>query len=506
MLPILVAHPMDAWDVVVVGGTIAGLRAAIAAHDSGARVTVLEEGAIGSGGSSLSVEGIATSLNETDNKSHYDDTIAVGHGLCDEDVVQSRTKSSFTHISELENWGLVLRRDSNGLPLLSPSIGHSQSRLSSTGDSTGREIYSILEDQCMKRSITRVGDIQVISLVTEDDQIVGLIALDIQNGELLAVQSKSIVLATDGYESAWNGGSGATGLWLAQGIGVELKNLEFAVWNPMFMESYGLQIPLSILNDGGQVRTYSGNNVDFSSSDGFYSASKLLHSSNEKHVLDARILNRGTAPWYADISEKVLTRLGGDMKEVVIPISPRVSTTLGGIPCDENGSVESILGLYAAGDCACSGFHGADMAAGNRLLESLDGGLNSGNSASTYAINRDFSGIESIDSSLIMSANKYASLLNSKDDGITRGQAENKLNSIMMDSMGFTRNTSSLSKAEEQITKLVNSIISLSDTNPIMNTELAEVFRLEGLLNVSKSAIQAAASRHESCGSHQLNE
>ena len=76
----------------------------------------------------------------------------------------------------------------------------------------------------------------------------------------------------------------------------------------------------------------------------------------------------------------------------------------------------------------------------------------------------------------------------------------------MMDSMGFTRNTSSLSKAEEQITKLVNSIISLSDTNPIMNTELAEVFRLEGLLNVSKSAIQAAASRHESCGSHQLNE
>ena len=496
---------MDAWDVVVVGGTVAGLRAAISAHDSGAEVIILEEGAIGSGGASTTVEGLAVSSNEESNNSHATDTLATGAGICDESTVRKRTGAAFNHLAEMERWGLVLRRASSGAPHLISGPGHNFARVATTGDTTGREIYSILQEQCMKRSIMRRGDTQALSLVKENNSVAGLVTLDVQRGELVAIQAKSIILATDGFESAWNGGSGGTGVWLAQDAGVELTNMEFTAWNPLCMDAHGLQFPFAILNDGASVRSASGDAVSFASEGGMFSASQSLISLGEQCVLDARVLTRGSPAWYGDTSERVSSRLGGQMNETVIPISPRASTTLGGVPCDTTGSVPGISGLYAAGDCACSGFHGADMAVGNRLLESLDGGSNAGESAAEHASDAEFFGLDSMESSLMDVAIKYANLLDGNDSGQTRGQIENKLNTIMGESMGTTRNTANLSSASTQLSELSTTSISLSDENPVMNTELAEVFRLEGLVKVAHSAVMAASSREESCGSHQLS-
>tara|TARA_B100001750_G_scaffold236062_1_gene239416 strand:+ start:116 stop:1609 length:1494 start_codon:yes stop_codon:yes gene_type:complete len=497
---------MDAWDVVVVGGTVAGLRAAISAHDSGASVIVLEEGAVGSAGSATSVEGLAASINESNNESHANDTITTGAGICDESTVRNRTNSSFDHLAEMERWGLVLRRTSNGTPHLISGPGHNLARVATTGDTTGREIYSLLQEQCMKRSILRRGDTQTLSLVVEDNSVVGLVAIDIQRGDLVTIQSKSVILATDGFESAWNGGSGGTGVWLAQDAGVELANMEFVAWNPLCMEMHGLQFPFAILNDGATVRTASGDDIDFSEVSGMSSASQSLISTGQQCVLDARVLDRGTPTWYGDTSERVSSRLGGIMAETVIPISPRASTTLGGVPCDATGTVPDILGLYAAGDCACSGFHGADIAVGNRLLESLDGGKNSGVSAANHASDVDFRGLDVIELSLTSTASKFANIMGGSNSGQTRGQITTKLNSIMNESMGTNRNTSALLTAMDHISELTNTSISLSDENPVMNTELVELFRIEGLVKVSQAAISSAASREESCGSHQLND
>ena len=496
---------MDAWDVVVVGGTAAGLRAAISAHDSGAAVIVLEEGAVGSGGSSTSVEGLAVSSNEVSNDSHATDTLATGAGVCDESTVRKRTGAAFDHLAEMERWGLVLRRSSSGAPHLISAPGHSHARVATTGDTTGREIYSILQEQCMKRSILRRGDTQALSLVTENNSVTGLVTLDVQRGELVAIQAKSVVLATDGFESAWNGGSGGTGLWLAQDVGVELTNMEFTAWNPLCMDVHGLQLPFAILNDGASVRSASGDDVTFPSEGGMFSAAQYLISSGEQCILDARVLTRGSPAWYGDTSERVSSRLGGQMSETVIPISPRISTTLGGVPCDVTGSVPNISGLYAAGDCACSGFHGADIAAGNRLLESLDGGSNAGEVAAEHASDTEFFGLDSIESSLMIIASKFARLLKGNDSRHTRGQIANQLNTIMGESMGTTRNTATLSSAATQLSELSSTSISLSDESPVMNTELVEVFRLEGLVKIAHSAVTAAASREESCGSHNLN-
>ena len=111
------------------------------------------------------------------------------------------------------------------------------------------------------------------------------------------------------------------------------------------MSVHGLQFPFALLNDGATVRAASGENVEFPDDGGLFSASQSLVSTEQQCVLDARVLNRGTPTWYSDTSERVSSMLGGQLTETVVPISPRVSTTLGGIPCDTTGRVHDIIGL-----------------------------------------------------------------------------------------------------------------------------------------------------------------
>jgi len=358
----------------------------------------------------------------------------------------------------------------------------------------------------MKRGISRRGDMQSLSLVTESNAVTGLISLDVQRGEMVALKAKSVILATDGFESAWNGGSGGTGLWLASDAGVSLSNLEFVGWNPLSMEMHGLQLPFAILDDGAAVRSASGSDIEFSSEGGISEASQSLINSGEQCVLDARVLTRGTPVWYGDTSERVSSRLGGQMSETVIPISPQVSTTIGGVPCENSGTVSSHTGLFAAGDCSCSGLHGADMAVGNRLLDSLDGGCNAGASAADHAAESQFSDSDAIDSALSAAASRFGKLLATTESGMTRGQVANQLNSIMSDSMGVSRDGASLSSAAQRLSELVETQITLSDESPVMNTELVEVFRLQGMVKVALNAVESATARTESCGSHQRSD
>ncbi len=492
---------MEAWDVVVVGGGVAGLRAAIAASDEGASVTILEEGALGSASASLSCEGLAVSMGETTSSKHAEDTITIGAGACDESVVRRRTASAFDHLAEMERWGLVLRRDDNGLPMLSDAPGHSHPRLATTGDTTGREIHQILEEQCIKRSIPRRPDTHVISLAVDDGSICGVVALESQRGELVAIRAKSVILATDGYQSAWNGdgfgmGSGAS---LALAAGVELSNLEFQVFDPLCISGSGMRLPFAILGDGATVRSASGGSVEFSTEGGMFQATQAILTTNEQCVVDARVMDRGTPVWYADIAERVSSGIGGEMNEVVIPITPRVSSTLGGIPCGFDGSVQGISGLYAAGDCASSGMHGADMIPGNRLLESLEGGSSAGSAA---ASNGASGSTEVVDEALSLASSKIAALLHGSNDGMSPGQVASRLAKVMSDSMGTSRDISGLESAAAAIDEMLTSKIVLSDESPIMNTELVSCIRLEGLLSIASAAVSAASNRAESCGSH----
>ena len=175
---------MQAWDVVVIGGSVAALRAAIAASDEGTTVTILSS----SPPSALTDDaiscGLAASSGEVDPSTHAADTQRIGANLCEGDVVSSSTHSAIGHLAELERWGLNLRRNRNGAPHLGHLPGQTNARTASTGDSTLREVRTILEEQCMKRNIPRRGDVEILNIVLNENRASGLIALDIQSGEI----------------------------------------------------------------------------------------------------------------------------------------------------------------------------------------------------------------------------------------------------------------------------------------------------------------------------------
>ena len=504
---------MDAWDVVVIGGTVAGMRAAIAAHDAGASVALFSGHAHGSDAGAADTGGLAASVGEATSRAHRDDTIRAGRWLSDQDVAAARTSAAFGELAQLERWGLVLRRDGASLPLLQQLPGHSEPRVASTGDSTGRELHQLLEEQCIKRGIPRRVDMQAVSLAMQDGSACGAVFFDVQDGELVSVQAKTVILASDGFQSAWNGdgvGDG-TGAWLALGANIALRDMEFSACNPLNVETVDLSLPLTLIDDGAKVRLASGGDVEFEADSGLDAASQLILSGGELCVLDARVLKRTSRMWYSDTAERVQSRCGLALDADVLPLAPRVELTIGGVPTDGTGKVtsgeEPVEGLFAAGGCCNSGFHGADIVAGNHLLDSLVGGAVAGASAATAAASVGFGSPDAVRAELSAAGEKVAHLLHGADEGaLTRAAGAFQLASVMSEFMGLERDAASLEAAAARISEISAGGLQLSDSNPVMNTELVEVLRLEGLLKLSAAAVASALHRAESRGSHQRSD
>ena len=509
---------MQAWDVVIVGGSIASLRAAIAASDEGATVTVLTPSSSSAFVDDATSCGLATSSGETNPSEHAADTRRVGADLCETDVVASSTNSAVAHLAELERWGLNLRRDRNGSPHLGQLPGQSSPRTASTGDSTLREVRTILEEQCIKRNIPRRGDIEIIDLVhkahdparadsKDGFDVCGLIALDIQSGEIFAIQSKAIILAGSGFQSAWNGdGIGmGTSAHLFLKLGHYLSDLEFTSYHPLTVADTNLQIPLDVLGSGGVVNGSDGQPIP--TDDGPDAlAREILKSGGAS--LDLTAISRTDAPWFANVADALQSRCGIDCSQQLIPLKPIVSTTIGGLPTNPSGNVCSfewdiIPGLFAAGDAACTGLHGASVNSGDHLLGALTSGSLAGANAANHASKSKFMGSSAISSMLTEAHHLHDSILSEAgSEGTSPGNIQSQLAATMQAHMGHERSAGGLETAQSILQELSETKMVISDSSSIMNTELVRMLRTQGLVHVAKSAVGSAAERKESRGSH----
>lgn len=498
---------MEAWDVVVIGGGSAALRAAIAASDAAATVTVLSPHAPGSSTDGGAGGGISASISETDPSAHMADTLRVGADLCESDVVAASTAAAATHLAEIERWGLNLRRDHNGLPQLGQLPGQGQSRTASTGDSTARELLAILEEQCIKRAIPRRGDIEVLDLVMTESGARGLIAMDVQSGVIFGIQAKAIILAGAGYESAWRGdgvGMGCSAS-LAFRSGIALADLEFTHVHPLTVAHTDIALPLDLLGAGGVVNGPAG---PLSSDDGPEGLSRAILEAGGAS-LDLTGIARGDQAWVGDVADLMRSRCGIDIGNESIPLSPAIATTLGGIPTDASGAVvESdwgtvVPGLYAAGDAACSGLHGAALNSGDRLLGALVGGATAGATAAAHAGATNHSGSSAIAEALSEAYHVHDAVLqNAGGSGTSAGALLASLAATMRAYMGPTRDAGGLETASAEIEALRNSPFAISDGGSVMNTELVSMRRTQGLLAIAEAAVASAAARTESRGSH----
>jgi succinate dehydrogenase/fumarate reductase flavoprotein subunit len=251
--------------------------------------------------------------------------------------------------------------------------------------------------------------------------------------------------------------------------------------HPLSVKECGIHIPMDILASGGRIRRENGEDVG---------PEEVIEG--ETCVLDLRGLDSEESTWFAQISSRVKDRLGLDTSREVIPITPDVAYTIGGVPCDDFGRVifegftqEGLpaklwfTGLFAAGRSANTGMHGNAPLAGNLLLEELVTGKAAGSHASVWASQEELGGASLFETAVTGASNKISSL--SASGGIPVGQFSSELKSAI--------SSSSQKSALESVRGMKESGIRLTDESKVMNTEMVDAIRLDGLASLAEAIL-----------------
>jgi len=444
---------------------------------------VIDSSSVGSASGAAPLSGLAASIDELDSTAHRDDTLSAGGDSTDKVAAARFCGEAVSTLAELERWGLVLRRRDGGLPHTSEAPGHSRPRLTGCGDSTVREVTRLLEEQAIKRGIPRRSDLVPLSLVMENQQVRGVVVLDLLSGEISSIQSKAVVLATAGHQGIWSAPSSGpgTGAALAAAAGVGLSGMANSPRHPLTIRGTAIHLPLDLLGSGGRIRKESGEDVG---------PQAVLDG--EACVLDLRSMDSASAPWFAQTARRIREGAGLDMATEVIPLSASIASTTGGAPIDESGRVTFdaggmwFTGLYAAGRSANTGMHGEGMLAGNQLLEELVSGKSAGEHVGEWASGQPFAASSRISDVTRAQKARVASLMGGSGESV--GRVSSAVSSIMANLNG-ARDEISLQAAAAGIAGLRDGGIKVTDSSMVMNTELATAIHLEGMLTLAEAIV-----------------
>ncbi len=492
-------------DVLVIGGGIAGLRAAMEV-DASLQTIVVTKDEVKLSNSAWAQGGIAGVLDPLDDvASHAADTIAAGKGLCDEDIVNTIVREAADRIRELVAMGTQFDIE-DGEIALTREGGHSHPRVAhALGDATGKEIMRAMIETIHSRESCNVWESTfTIDLLTHEGRCVGAIVWNAKHGKTI-IWAKQVVLATGGAGRLFRETTNppiatADGHAIAARAGAELRDMEFMQFHPTVLYIAGSArhlISEAVRGEGAHLLDCRGHRFMSDYDD----AAELAPRDVVSQAITSQMAATQHPCVYLDLSHldeqlvatrfphitKVCARFGLDLAHDRIPVRPGAHYMIGGVAIDING-VSTLPGLLAAGEVSASGLHGANRLGSNSLLEGLVVGRQAGLLASQGAL-------EIEDSFRALPLYSDWPQPEPDEEELNISDIENSLNSLMWRNVGISRHEDGLQQAMTQL-EFWERYVSQREFASI------EGWELQNQLLIARLMAAAALERRESRGVH----
>jgi fumarate reductase flavoprotein subunit len=521
------------YDIIIVGGGAAGLRAAIEAADAdpGAAIAVVSK-VYPMRSHTVSAEGGAAAVARSDDnfELHGQDTVKGSDFLADQDVIEYFVEQAPKELALLENWGCPWSRNDDGSVATRAFGGMTVKRTWYATDKVGfHMLHSLFQHSMRFDNIIRYDEYFVSKLLVEDGAVRGVAALNIRTGEVHAILGRSVILATGGagkiFPFTTNGMiKTGDGMALAYRAGVPLKDMEFVQYHPTGLPGTGILITEATRGEGGYLRNKQGERFLVEYDYGVGQKAELGPRDMISRAIVREVeADRAFSGTYGDFVHLDLTHLGEaaidtklpfvrelakiylgiDPVHDPIPVRPVVHYMMGGVDTDIHGATE-LPGLFAAGETACVSLNGANRLGSNSLTECLVFGAASGRKALDFAKGADEGDGDRLRRQAEEEAARIDALRGRKKGGEKISAIRREMNESMERGCGVYREQSSMAATVSEIAPLKGRVtdLRLEDESRVFNTEVIAALELGNMLEVAEAVAVSAKHRKESRGAH----
>jgi fumarate reductase flavoprotein subunit len=530
-------------DVAILGAGGGGLRAAIAVAEADptlhvaliSKVYPMRSHTVAAEGGAA---GVAQDIDSLDN--HFNDTVSGGDWLCDQNMVEMFVKEAPRQLTRIEQWGCPWSRDDDGSVSVRKFGGMKVARTWYAADKTGfHMLHTLFQTSIQFESIHRFDEYYVTDLIVDDGRCHGVTAIEMRTGQMKLFIAKSVIVAAGGagqmFPFTTNGSiKTADGMAMAYRAGVPLRDMEFIQYHPTGLPGTGILLTEGCRGEGGVLRNKDGYRYlqDYEMgpetplgdpqpktmelgprdrlSQAFYHEQKkgrtvetifgdAVHL-DMTHLGEKKIEDR--LPMVRMLAR---TYIGVDMVEEPVPVRPVVHYTMGGITTGETGATP-LPGLYAVGECASSGLHGANRLGSNSLTELTVMGMHCGENAARFSSEHAGRVNEgALEKQAAESEERVFSWVRKSDGSERPVTLRKEMHESMEDGVGIYREASSIQATCEKIAELRDRYadVQLEDRSNVYNTDLFSVLELGNLLDVAQTLAVGALARTESRGAHQ---